>query len=56
MKAVYVTCCILNGKEYVAFKDDHCGPGEMKITDGFHDKRVQMGDKQKMNGAMFVGP
>ena len=56
MKAEYVSCCILNGKEYVVFKDEHCGPGEMKITDGFHDKRVRNGDKRKMNGAMFVDP
>lgn len=56
MKAEYVSCCILNGKEYVVFKDEHCGLEEMIITDGFHDKKVQIGDKKKMNGAMFVGP
>ena len=54
--AEYISCCILNGKEYVVFKDNHCGSGEMKITDGFHDKTVRVSDKGKMNGAMFVGP
>ena len=56
MRAEYVSCCVLNGKEYVVFKDEHCGLGELKITDGFHDKTVKIGDKQKMIGAVFVGP
>lgn len=55
MRAEYVSCCVLNGKEYVVFKDEHCGSGELKITDGFHDKRVKTGDKQKINGAVFIG-
>lgn len=31
--------CVLNNKEYVMFRDKHCADGELKLTDGFKDKR-----------------
>lgn len=38
-----VICYLVRGnKEYVAFKDSHCGPGEIKVTDGFHDKLLNV--------------
>ena len=45
--------CIINGKKWIMFEDKQCAPGEVKLTDGFKDKRIRW-DSDKLIGIKTI--
>lgn len=46
--------CILHEKGYVMYEDNKCGAGRIKLTDGFHDKKMRW-NSEEMVGIAIVG-
>lgn len=46
--------CIHDRKQYVAFIEDMNPKKYFKITDGFHDKKVQHGNEKGFEGYVWV--
>ena len=45
--------CINGSKQFVAYADRDCGDDSFKITDGFHDRVIEVGS-QKANSMKWV--